>query len=134
MKWSSDPALLEDVRKIAATAGEAIMDVYGSEFAVEFKDDQSPLTEADRRAHEVIVAGLQSLEPTLPILSEESAAEELVDRRSWGSFWLVDPLDGTKEFVKRNGEFTVNIALIEQHRAVMGVVLAPPWSSNTTAR
>jgi 3'(2'), 5'-bisphosphate nucleotidase len=101
------------------------MDVYGSEFAVEFKDDKSPLTEADRRAHEVIVAGLEALDPALPILSEESASEELVDRRSWDSYWLVDPLDGTKEFIKRNGEFTVNIALIEQHRAVMGVVLAP---------
>ncbi|MFL2546317.1 MAG: 3'(2'),5'-bisphosphate nucleotidase CysQ [Candidatus Rariloculaceae bacterium] len=125
MKWSSDPAILGEVRAIAAAAGEAIMGVYGSEFSVEFKDDKSPLTEADRRAHNVIVAGLSALEPALPILSEESATEDLEGRRGWDSYWLVDPLDGTKEFVKRNGEFTVNIALIEQHRAVMGVVLAP---------
>jgi 3'(2'), 5'-bisphosphate nucleotidase len=125
MKRSSYPVLLREIRTIAAEAGEAIMSVYGSEFAVEFKDDKSPLTEADRRAHKVIVAGLSSLEPTMPILSEESATDELADRRSWDTYWLVDPLDGTKEFVKRNGEFTVNIALIEQHRAVMGIVLAP---------
>lgn len=125
MERKTKQALLDELRTIAAAAGNAVMRVYDSEFVVEFKDDQSPLTEADRAAHELIVAALTELEPALPILSEESTDEELEDRLTWDSYWLVDPLDGTKEFVKRNGEFTVNIALIEQNRAVMGVVLAP---------
>jgi 3'(2'), 5'-bisphosphate nucleotidase len=125
MEQESRQAMLDDLRMIATTAGEAIMKIYHSDFAVEFKEDRSPLTGADRASHELIVSGLNALQPKLPILSEESAPEEFEDRRNWDSYWLVDPLDGTKEFVKRNGEFTVNIALIEEHRAVMGVVLAP---------
>ena len=125
MKRSLYSSLLRNIRAIAAEAGDVIMNVYGSEFSVELKDDKSPLTEADRRANEIIIDGLSSLKPTIPILSEESPTNELFSRRSWDSYWLVDPLDGTKEFIKRNGEFTVNIALIEQHRATMGVVLAP---------
>jgi 3'(2'), 5'-bisphosphate nucleotidase len=125
MEQNPKPALLDDLRTVAAAAGNAIMRVYDSEFDVEFKDDRSPLTEADRASHELIVEALSALEPALPILSEESAPEELKNRLNWDSYWLVDPLDGTKEFVKRNGEFTVNIALVEQNRAVMGVVLAP---------
>ena len=116
---------LEAVRGIARRAGGAIMRVYAQEFDVELKDDRSPLTAADRAAHELIVAGLQALEPRLPVLSEESAAQEIADRRSWPRYWLVDPLDGTKEFIRRNGEFTVNIALIEDHEPVLGVVFAP---------
>ena len=118
-------ALLESVIEIAADAGREIMDIYDSEFAVELKDDRSPLTAADKAAHELIVAGLGKLSPTLPVLSEESAGHEVASRRQWDRFWLVDPLDGTKEFIKRNGEFTVNIALIEGHQSVMGVVVAP---------
>ncbi len=125
MKLDAKQALLNELRAIATAAGDAIMSIYGGEFTVELKEDQSPLTEADRVSHELIVAALKSLRPALPVLSEESAPEELTNRLSWERYWLVDPLDGTKEFVKRNGEFTVNIALIEQHRAVMGVVLAP---------
>jgi 3'(2'), 5'-bisphosphate nucleotidase len=125
MDRNESQALLEKLREIAAEAGQAIMTVYQQDFDIEIKDDQSPLTEADRASHEIIVAGLSTLEPRLPILSEESAPADLEDRRSWQRYWLVDPLDGTKEFVKRNGEFTVNIALIEAGRAVMGVVLAP---------
>lgn len=125
MERSNYLATLNELRSIAARAGDAIMAVYEKDFDVEFKEDQSPLTEADRASHECIVEGLSSLDPMLPILSEESAPEELVDRRSWERYWLVDPLDGTKEFVKRNGEFTVNIALIDDARAVLGVVLAP---------
>jgi 3'(2'), 5'-bisphosphate nucleotidase len=117
--------LLEAALEIATEAGAAIMQVYGREFAVELKDDRSPLTEADRAAHRIIVAGLGRLSPRLPVLSEESAAHELEDRRQWDPFWLVDPLDGTKEFIKRNGEFTVNIALIRGHDAVLGVVHVP---------
>jgi 3'(2'), 5'-bisphosphate nucleotidase len=111
---------------LARDAGAAIMRVYAGEFAVEHKDDNSPLTAADLAAHRVIVDGLRKLAPQLPILSEESSEQAGWDeRRSWTRYWLVDPLDGTREFVKRNGEFTVNIALIEDHAPVLGVVYAP---------
>jgi 3'(2'), 5'-bisphosphate nucleotidase len=111
---------------IARTAGAAIMRVYASEFSVERKDDNSPLTQADLAAHRAIVDGLHVLTPQIPVLSEESAEQAAWDvRRQWVRYWLVDPLDGTREFVKRNGEFTVNIALIEDHRPTLGVVFAP---------
>ena len=116
---------LEAVRNIARDAGAAIMDIYAEDFDVELKDDRSPLTAADTAAHDTILAGLAQLEPTLPVLSEESVADAIARRREWPRFWLVDPLDGTKEFIKRNGEFTVNIALIDGHAAVLGVVYAP---------
>jgi len=116
---------LEAVKTIAREAGEEIMKVYAGDFDVELKDDRSPLTLADKAAHRSIVAGLQRLEPQLPVLSEESPPEDIANRRQWPRFWLVDPLDGTKEFIKRNGEFTVNIALIEGHEPVLGVVYAP---------
>jgi 3'(2'), 5'-bisphosphate nucleotidase len=121
--------LLDPVLEIAAEAGRAIMEIYDSEFAVELKDDRSPLTAADRAAHGIIVAGLSRLSPKLPVLSEESAGIEIENRRQWNPFWLVDPLDGTKEFIKRNDEFTVNIALIHDHKPIMGVVLAPAIGS-----
>ena len=111
---------------IARTAGNAIMRVYAGDFAVERKDDNSPLTAADLAAHRAIVDGLHVLTPQIPVLSEESAVQAGWDeRRRWARYWLVDPLDGTREFVKRNGEFTVNIALIHEHKPVLGVVLAP---------
>jgi len=118
-------ALLRELRVLAEAAGKAIMRVYDSDFRVDLKDDESPLTEADRASHRLICAGLAELSPRLPVLSEESSPQEIEARLSWERYWLVDPLDGTKEFVKRNGEFTVNIALVEQNRAVVGVVLAP---------
>jgi 3'(2'), 5'-bisphosphate nucleotidase len=118
-------ALLPEVVAIAAEAGRAIMEIYDGEFAVELKDDRTPLTAADRAAHAIILAGLTRLAHSLPVLSEESAASELAERHRWQRFWLVDPLDGTREFIKRNGEFTVNIALIDGHRPVAGVVAAP---------
>jgi 3'(2'), 5'-bisphosphate nucleotidase len=118
-------ALRADVCAIAREAGAAIMKVYDSEFAIEHKDDRSPLTEADRQAHAIICDRLRMLTPEVPILSEESQPSEIGERKTWRRYWLVDPLDGTKEFIKRNGEFTVNIALIEGHRAVLGVVFAP---------
>jgi 3'(2'), 5'-bisphosphate nucleotidase len=121
--------LLDSMLAIAAEAGRAIMEIYDHDFEVELKDDRSPLTEADRAAHAIIVRGLSGLSPKLPVLSEESAGHEVEQRRQWNAFWLVDPLDGTKEFIKRNGEFTVNIALIEQHKPVLGVVLAPAIDS-----
>lgn len=105
-----------DVEKIydtARTAGDAIMDVYASEdFGVERKSDDSPLTEADRCSNDVIVEGLRVIDPSIPILSEESREISFTERKDWERFWLVDPLDGNKEFIKRNGEFTVNIAFI----------------------
>ena len=117
--------LLDSLRAIAREAGAAILAEYEDEIAVRRKADRSPLTAADEAAHRTIVAGLEALEPRLPVLSEESAARDLEGRRAWREFWLVDPLDGTKEFIKRNGEFTVNIALIVDHKPVLGVVFAP---------
>jgi len=117
--------LLDAVRDIALRAGDAIMAIYETGFAVDYKLDASPLTEADRAAHAVIVDALAALTPRLPVLSEESPPEAIANRREWQAYWLVDPLDGTKEFIKRNGEFTVNIALIEATRPILGVVSAP---------
>jgi len=118
-------ALLDDVAALALRAGEAILSIYGSEFAVEHKSDASPLTAADLASQQVIVAGLKALTPDIPILSEEASHAPFDERRHWPRCWLVDPLDGTREFVKRNGEFTVNIALIEGSAPVLGVVSAP---------
>ncbi len=116
---------LDAVRRLAVEAGARILEVYDSDFAVQHKADQSPLTEADMAAHRHILAGLQQLTPDIPVLSEESASVPYAERRQWRRYWLVDPLDGTREFVKRNGEFTVNIALIEDGRPVLGVVQVP---------
>ncbi|UYM18545.1 3'(2'),5'-bisphosphate nucleotidase CysQ [Endozoicomonas euniceicola] len=117
--------MLNNVIEIAHKAGDAIMSVYQRDFATYEKKDESPLTEADLAAHEVIMAGLQTLTPDVPVLSEESADISWEERQKWDTYWLVDPLDGTKEFIKRNGEFTVNIALIKNHKAVLGVVYTP---------
>lgn len=124
MTVSIDLALLDEIRSIAAAAGEAIMSFYSSDYDVELKDDKSPLTAADKAAHNLIVERLAML-ANAPILSEESSDLESTERLDWRQYWLVDPLDGTKEFIKRNGEFTVNIALIDNHQAVLGVVFAP---------
>lgn len=113
------------VAQLAEEAGQKIMDIYARDFAVYDKADESPLTEADLAAHKHIVAGLERLSD-LPILSEESADQvSWQERKNWQRFWLVDPLDGTKEFIKKNGEFTVNIALIDSGKPVFGVVYAP---------
>jgi 3'(2'), 5'-bisphosphate nucleotidase len=116
--------ILEDVIGIARAAGQEVLEVYGRGCAVHTKDDGSPVTEADHRAQEIICRRLSELAPNVPIVAEEGAEEGRAGPPT-GSFWLVDPLDGTKEFVKRNGEFTVNIALIEAEAPVLGVVLAP---------
>jgi 3'(2'), 5'-bisphosphate nucleotidase len=116
---------LNAVIEIARRAGREILEVYGTDFETRAKADDSPLTEADLRAHRLIIAALSDLAPKLPILSEESAAVPYSERSHWQRYWLVDPLDGTKEFVSRNGEFTVNIALIERHRPILGVVHIP---------
>jgi 3'(2'), 5'-bisphosphate nucleotidase len=110
----------------AKKAGEAIIDVYGSDFNVEQKEDSSPLTLADQRSHEIIASLLlQAGNTALPLLSEEGRDIGYDERKSWEYYWLIDPLDGTKEFVRRNGEFTVNIALMQRNRPIMGVVLVP---------
>jgi 3'(2'), 5'-bisphosphate nucleotidase len=119
-------ALREGIIALARDAAARIMEIYQSDFAVEHKDDKSPLTAADLAAHHCIVAGLEQLTPDIPILSEESVEDvSAIVRRAWPRLWLVDPLDGTREFVKRNGEFTVNIALIDNGVVVLGVVQAP---------
>ena len=116
--------LLEDLVPIARAAGAAILDVYATDFGVRSKGDASPVTAADERAEAVILDRLAKLTPDIPIVSEEAASKGSIPATG-RSFWLVDPLDGTKEFVNRNGEFTVNIALIEGGTPVLGVVLAP---------
>lgn len=118
-------ALREACIGIARDAGIAIMEVYAQDFEVESKSDASPLTAADMAAHRIICAGLAALTPAIPVLSEESATIDGAVRRGWLRYWLVDPLDGTREFVKKNGEFTVNIALIDGDASVLGVVYAP---------
>ena len=122
-----DLQLLNAVNEIAIAAGSEILDVYNSGQAIDVskKQDDSPLTDADRRAHLLIVDRLSSLTPDIPLLSEESDAIDYELRKSWQRYWLVDPLDGTKEFINRNGEFTVNIALIENGQSVAGVVYVP---------
>ena len=126
MSAGVDRGLLDAVRRIAAAAARRILHVYHSPFEVARKADESPLTEADLASHRTIVEGLEGLSPSLPVLSEESADEvDFATRAGWSRYWLVDPLDGTKDFVKRNGEFTVNVALIERHAPVLGVVAAP---------
>ncbi len=118
-------SLLPEIVNIARQAGERILAVYETDFDVQTKEDTSPLTAADLAAHETILAGLKKLTPGWPILSEEAAEIGFEIRSGWSRYWLVDPLDGTREFVNRNGEFTVNIALIDDHRPVLGVVHVP---------
>jgi 3'(2'), 5'-bisphosphate nucleotidase len=117
--------LLPGVIEIADAAGREIMRIYQTAFDVNLKQDRSPITEADLSAQRIIAAGLKSLTPAIAMLGEESVPQRFEQRREWPRLWLVDPLDGTREFVKRNGEFTVNIALIEHGEAVLGVVYAP---------
>lgn len=110
---------------IAVKAGKAILEVYGTDFDVSRKEDKSPLTLADTRSHAIIADSLLDRYPDIPVLSEEGKEVAFEIRRNWDRFWLVDPLDGTKEFVKRNGEFTVNIALVENHTPIVGVIYIP---------
>ncbi|ANF57658.1 3'(2'),5'-bisphosphate nucleotidase CysQ [Halotalea alkalilenta] len=135
----ADPSVSElqqQVIDIARRAGEEIMRIYARDDTtpVSLKADHTPLTEADRSAHRLIHQALSALTPEVPVLSEESSAVELESRRQWSRFWMVDPLDGTKEFIRRNGEFTVNIALIDAHRPVLAVIEAPALDVGYTAR
>lgn len=122
---TTHPELLTEVVAIARRAGDAVLSVYGQQFEVTNKADKSPLTVADMQSHELIVRSLRALTPDIPVLSEEASDIAFAQRQSWRRFWLVDPLDGTREFVSRNGEFTVNISLIEEHAPVLGVVHVP---------
>jgi 3'(2'), 5'-bisphosphate nucleotidase len=113
--------------RLCRMAGELICDHYNAPeaHAYEAKGDDSPLTRADLASHAVLQGGLSALEPNLPVLSEESAPADIAQRRQWQRYWLIDPLDGTKEFLARTGEFTINIALIDHHRPVLGVLYLP---------
>ena len=117
--------LLDNLIEISKLAGDEILDVYNGTIDVTLKDDLSPLTDADRRSNTVITSKLAALYPEIPILSEEGKEIDFSERKKWSLFWLIDPLDGTKEFIKRNGEFTVNIALIEDGCPIAGIVYAP---------
>jgi len=117
--------LLPAVLAVAHTAAREILAIYEAGFNVEQKEDKTPLTEADLAAHEIIVAGLSELAPDIPILSEESGDIPFEVRSTWLRYWLVDPLDGTREFIQHNGEFTVNIALIDAGEPVLGVIVVP---------
>ena len=112
--------------EIAREAGQKIMEIYNSnDFEIEYKEDNSPLTKADTASHSLIKEHLRKLAPEIPIISEEGKSIPYEQRKNWKDFWLVDPLDGTKEFIKRNGEFTVNIALVKNNKSVLGVIYAP---------
>jgi len=117
--------LIDPLVELADDAGQRILEVYATDFDVQNKDDASPLTQADLASHQAIVAGLAVLTPSVPIISEEDGLPSFDERGQWRTYWLIDPLDGTKEFVNRNGEFTVNIALIDDGRPVLGIVSVP---------
>ncbi len=118
--------LTREALAIARDAGKRIVEVYaGDEYDVCYKADETPVTTADMAAHDIIVEKLRALDPKLPVLSEESDSVTFEERHEWGAYWLVDPLDGTREFLRRNGEFSVNIALISENKPVAGVVFAP---------
>lgn len=120
---------IQSLVQIAQEAGDVIMEIYSRDFSVEYKADDSPLTEADQASHEVIVKGLQANWPEIPILSEEGRDIAHQERSQWETLWVVDPIDGTKEFIKKNGEFTVNIALVHRNKVIAGVVYAPVLQS-----
>jgi len=121
-----DPGIFaEAIAEIAVEAGKAILEIYQQDFEVVQKEDKSPLTQADLASHRIICDALARLTPDIPVLSEESADIDFDERADWLQYWLVDPLDGTREFINRNGEFTVNIALIRNHDPVLGVVHVP---------
>jgi 3'(2'), 5'-bisphosphate nucleotidase len=119
------PALAEALKPVVQAASSAIMRIYESAFAIEHKDDNSPLTQADLQSQHIIVEALGRITPDVPVLSEESATAPWSERRHWRELWVVDPLDGTREFIKRNGEFTINIALVREHEPELGIVAAP---------
>ena len=122
-------SLLSKVVSLTKEAGKQMLSIYHSDFTVEYKADKSPVTAADLAAHDIICQGLHQLMPEIPILSEEVIAPDFAVRQQWQRYWLIDPLDGTKEFLEKNGEFTINIALIENNLPTLGVVYAPAFES-----
>ena len=124
-KFLISDEIIQSVIEITKQAGAVIMDVYKTNFEIHIKNDKSPVTEADTRANDIITEGLLNIAPDIPILSEEGRDIPFKERSKWGSFWLVDPLDGTKEYIKKNDEFTVNIAYMENNKPIFGVVYAP---------
>jgi len=125
---------IEDVKTIAQEAGNAIMGIYRKDFSIDYKDDKSPLTEADLKANEIICNNLQKLYPDIPVISEENKQAEYKTRKNWDYYWCIDPIDGTKEFIKKNDEFTVNIALICKNKPILGVVYAPAINEMYSAK
>jgi 3'(2'), 5'-bisphosphate nucleotidase len=116
---------IEDIKQIALDAGIATMEIYKQDFRIEYKEDQSPLTQADLKANMIICDNLQKLYPNIPLMSEENKEISYEQRKNWNYYWCIDPIDGTKEFIKKNDEFTINIALIHKNAPVLGVVYAP---------
>jgi len=120
-----DKMNIEKILTIAKQAGKATLEIYNREFSVEEKEDRSPVTEADKKSNEIIIAALTNLYPEIPFISEETRQTPYSERKNWKYYWLIDPLDGTKEFIKKNGEFTINIALIENQIPILGVIYVP---------
>lgn len=116
---------IQDIKDIAIEAGEAVMKIYNKDFKIEYKDDSSPLTQADLNSNEIICSKLLNLYPNIPIMSEENKEINYEIRKHWEYYWCIDPIDGTKEFIKKNGEFTINIALLHNNTPVLGIVYAP---------
>lgn len=116
---------IEDIKNIALKAGDVIMEIYNKDFNIDYKDDKSPLTEADLKSNEIICNELKKLYPNIPLMSEENKQTDYSERKDWEYYFCIDPIDGTKEFIKKNGEFTVNIALIHNNTPILGVVYAP---------
>jgi 3'(2'), 5'-bisphosphate nucleotidase len=125
---------LKYIEAIAKEAGESIMKIYEKDFYIEYKDDKSPLTEADTKSNQIICDELYKLYPQIPIMSEENKMVDFNERKDWDYYWCIDPIDGTKEFIKKNGEFTVNIALIKKNEPVLGVVYAPAINAMYSAK
>lgn len=130
----ADKIELKLIEQIARKAGAAIMEIYKTEFSVEMKENKSPLTEADKISNKIILEELNLLYPSIPFISEETKAIEYNERKNWSCCWLIDPIDGTKEFIKKNGEFTVNIALVENGKPIIGVVFAPALNKMWSAK
>lgn len=125
--------LSDEIKNISKKAADKILEIYETDFSVQQKEDRSPLTAADMAAHNTICEALKKLTPDTPILSEESSNISFSERQNWNQYWLVDPLDGTREFIKRNGEFSVNIALIEKQKSILGVIHIPVSGVNYCA-
>ena len=123
--FSFDKLNVDDFIEISMSAGKAVMEIYKSDFDVNLKSDLSPLTQADILSNDIIVSSLSKITPNVPIISEESSKISFAERSKWKEFWLIDPLDGTKEFIKKNGDFTTNIALIKNNRPIFGIIHAP---------